>query len=295
LAEASVNHLVGDNPQTLEILSCGVDWLTATASLDRHKWSLGKLADIWIEREARDGNTVEPWSANGYLGEKTKGISFGERADGLMLRLSGEMARKYTDAALLHVDNVSRIDFQVTVVNPNAEVDYCDIAEACVSEDPRVASARTQVTSIHSSNNGRTMYLGRRISERFYRIYDKTAESKGEFPNRSWRFEVEYKGNRAKNWGDKLKGHVQTPDDVRQYVAMAFRDYGYHIPVEPIPTQWRDTSPRPATDDFRRMDYLKRCIAPLVERLIESQGEHDVYEVLGLKKPVATGGTTPAN
>jgi len=269
-------------PVTLDCLSASIDWLTATVTKPARLPFAEQVVNRWQTVRAADGYPIRSYAANGYMGSYVDGITWGTRADGAMLRLSGEMAALYAEKALVWADNVSRIDFQVTLQEPREYKNWAHIALAEFMQDERVRAGLTQYQSITSSKGGESVYLGRRASSRFYRIYNKTAESDGLWPATCWRFEVEYKPNRSQQWAAKVRERSWTPEDTRAVVARAFADYGFSLPCTYLSRGWRDRSPREPTDDQRRLEYLRKMIRPMIHKLKDSFDVDILAEALGL-------------
>lgn len=269
------------NHQTLPVLSATVDWLTATVNKPVRIPFAREAVARWATARSGDGYPIRKYSANGYLGEYVDGITWAEREDGAMIRLSGEMAAKHFHSALTWATNVSRIDFQVTLLDNRRQYDWTQSVLGAIKLDPRIEAGMTQFSLITSSKGGATVYIGRRSSSRFFRCYNKTAESEGVWPETSWRFEVEYKPQRSQTWADKVRGRSWQPDDTRDVVARAFADYGFHLPCAQLPRGWTDQSPREPTTDQRRLEYLRKSIRPMLGRLRESYSDDLLLDYLG--------------
>jgi hypothetical protein len=266
----------------LPILSTGIDWITTTTKEDIHRIFVTAIANHWIETQRTAGHDVHDFAWQGYVGSRTEGVSFGHRDDGTLVRLSGDMARLHGHVLAGRADHVSRLDLQITLQDENVSRDWAEIAADVMSTDRRVSDGATALSVISSNRSKSSLYLGRRISDRFYRIYDKHSESKGAWPEGSWRFEIEYKGKRAEHWADVIGGGASEPSDTRQIVTDAFRDYGFALPTAPLPRLWHDVSPRPITTDERRLHYLGTCVRPMVQKLIEAYGPQLIRDVLDL-------------
>jgi len=266
----------------LPILSTGIDWITTTTKSNVRNLIVSRITEYWIAQAKTAGHDVHDFAWQGYVGSRTEGISFGERADGTLVRLSGEAARMHGAILAGRVDHVSRLDLQITVQDENISRDWSEIAADVMSTDRRVSDGTTALSVISSNRSKSSLYLGRRISERYYRIYDKHAESKGAWPEGSWRFEVEYKGKRAEHWAEVIRSGASEPGDTRQIVTDAFRDYGFALPTAPLPRVWHDVSPRPITTDERRLHYLGTCVRPMVQKLVEAYGPQLIRDVLDL-------------
>jgi hypothetical protein len=266
----------------LEILSSGVDWITTTTKDHSKQYFVRTLAELWLCKQQEAGYERVDFAWNGYIGWRTEGISYGDRDDGTLVRLSGQQARLHGDVLSGRCDHVSRVDFQVTLKEPNEAKDWAEAAADTVSGDARVSSGQTAMAVISSNRSRSTLYLGRRISDRFYRVYDKHAESKGEWPAGSWRFEVEFKGRRAEHYGALLAQCRGVSEWSRSVVAHTFQDYGFTLPSDAIPRLWFDKTPRRQTTDEGRLRYLGTCVRPMVQKLREAYGTETIIKLLDL-------------
>jgi hypothetical protein len=269
----------------LPVTSVGPDWLTGTTADRERSDRLEHFAMFLLRRREQEGYEVRDWYGNGFSGDATDGISIGIRGEEAMVRLSGEMALRYAGVTMEMLDHVSRIDWQVTLHDEDTKRDWADIVTWTVEQDERVKKGTTTITQIASNRGGKTLYIGRRVSERFFRVYDKTAESEGLYADRTWRFEVEYKGKRADSFRQRWDRLEPQTSFAQRAVYAAFADYGFRLPATRVGPSFKDKSPRGPTSDQRRLEYLERCITPMVDRLIECFGRERLLEVLRLNRP----------
>lgn len=282
MADVNRKHLVVPLNERLKIISTGIDWITATSTTPTKCLFMRTVANVWQEERKKQGYRERPYAGNGYTGTYVDGITYGERDDGAMLRLSGEVAKEHAYKVPVWSDRISRIDFQATLQDDNYENDWASRTAYRAMEDKRVVAGQTKWSRLQGSDGGTTFYLGRRISQRFYRVYDKTAESKGLYPQRTWRWEVEYKGPRAETWGMRIKSLNWTADDSMKAVKGAFSDYGFQLPCLGAVFPYTDTSPREPSNDERKIDYLKKCIKPMMLRLLEAYDRSMLLECIGM-------------
>jgi DNA relaxase NicK len=146
----------------------------------------------------------------------------------------------------------------------------------------RVKNGMTQTSIIRSTPRGTTAYIGSRASNRYFRCYDKSAESDGAYPNYSWRWEVEYKKERAWHVAQQVLRGRGSPENIRNIVGQAYFDYGYILPCAPIPMGWRDKGVRAETNDERRLAWLEKSIRPAIEKLSEGVPLGTILAALGL-------------
>jgi hypothetical protein len=264
------------------IISSGIDWVTATVAPGRRQDLLTGFASGLIHSRAKEGYQSRSWTGLGYQGETIDGCTIASRPDGALIRLSGEVARKHAPYVLQWAQNITRLDVQVTLCDPDPGFDWSAYVLKTASMDARVRAGMTKTTRIVSTPEGKTTYIGSRKSSRFYRVYDKHAESKGVYPRGTWRWEVEYKAARSQSLGASLAGDAHQAERCRGIVRQAFADYGVIVPCDPITAAWRDQSPREETTDERRLAWLRTTIAPCVERMLESNDPATLLEALGL-------------
>jgi DNA relaxase NicK len=192
------------------------------------------------------------------------------------------MAHKHHLTALTFCSNVSRIDVEVTLRSGNPDANFAEQCHHTVQDDMRVKNGMTQTSIIRSTPRGTTAYIGSRASNRYFRCYDKSAESDGAYPNYSWRWEVEYKKERAWHVAQQVLRGRGSPENIRNIVGQAYFDYGYILPCAPIPMGWRDKGVRAETNDERRLAWLEKSIRPAIEKLSEGVPLGTILAALGL-------------
>jgi DNA relaxase NicK len=180
-----------------QVVSAGIDWITLTRKHNNYGSRLLRLIDKTFAEEHARGFLKSGFSASGYTGFKCGRLQFGERSDGHMVRLSGELADAVWWDFYQECDRVTRVDLQVTVRlnrEPTLEVKRCHRAFR------RAWSKRNDGPTLSwwsDSRGGATCYVGRRASQFYTRIYNKEAESGEECYERCVRYEVEIKGSAA--------------------------------------------------------------------------------------------------
>ena len=146
--------------------------------------------------------------------------------------------------------------------------------------------------NVHTNVKGKTVYFGSRESEVFMRVYDKTAESKGERIGNRW--EAEFKGKKANacfaewlaamgdderhankllvdfvlgtvDFRDRSKGDKNRK---RNPVLSWFKEMCERLEASPV----RLRIPRPKISLQRTVDYLKKSAAPSIASLKQALG-----------------------
>jgi len=263
------------------VVECGVDWLTCTARPGMRARSLAAAAQHWLDERGQEGYEIKVWNWNGYRGNVVDGLSIGTRDDGTIVRLSGSMSLRHWMSAMTMADNVSRLDIQTTILDREAESDLARNGWLKLNEMPRILSGQLRGSLLVSTPTGSTLSIGSRSSSRYLRLYDKTAESDGEYPERCWRYEVEYKGPRARQVSGQLFTSRDTTAQVFGAVRAVFGDCGINVPGQAPSLGWHDAGYRHVTDDERRLRWVATCIRPVIRRLVEAYDAETVAAVLG--------------
>ncbi len=273
---------------TCKVLESRVDWLTCTCKPGYKASVLASSAERWTAQRVAEGFRLRDFRWSGYTGSSVDGITFGSREDGSILRLSGETTDAHVQSALVLADNVSRIDVQVTLLAESSAPNFAEQSHGQASQDPRVVSGMTRTSIIRSTPKGTTFYLGSRTSDRYFRVYDKTAESDGAYPPGTWRYEVEYKGDRAWMVSQRVRKPGNIAEAIRDIVESAFANYGISLPCLALQRSWRDAGIRSATNDEKRLAWLEKTIAPAISKLREGVPLETILIALGLFDSVDT-------
>lgn len=268
--------------RTCEVMECGVDWITATVRNGTEQRALARLADDWLLDRSCEGYEVKGWRWNNYSGSTTDGISYGKRDDGWIIRLSGSMAVRHWLTVATWAHNISRFDIQTTILDSEGKDEHAARGFSLLALDHRIESGFTTSRYTESTPDGSTLYVGSRTSDRMLRLYDKSAESDGEYPKRCWRYEIEYKGPRALRVAERIRNDAHQVQAVFDALQTCYSDWGLGIPANRPAWLWRDVGITHTSDDERRLDWLRRCIRPLVGRLTEAVGVDKVLSSLGV-------------
>jgi len=262
------------------LLDASIDWFTVTSTDGlRLRFMEAKAERVMKELEAT-GSPRTYTNRLGFVGDRVEGFFYGKRADTLMVIGSGEVAAKQAAFFLGLATTVTRLDLAVTLQDLDIDRDWTAIALRQASFDGRVDSGLLKTHRIEGTPDGRTLYVGSRSSDRYIRIYDKSAESKGEWPHRSWRWEIEYKRPRAGIVAARLLTARPTPASVLDVVASALADVRIILPYGDAPSGWTSKRPKLLTTDETRLRYTSRVVAPFIKNLVNAVGEDRVVHAL---------------
>lgn len=261
--------------------SAQIDWLTCTGATEESRNRLWEIGQRTLHRAEGEGEPSTRWHAHGYSGWSSCHVQYGQRPDGVILRLGGKEAANQWRHALVTAENVSRLDLAVDcktdhVVPALAAQVYSDADHVPPREGRRVK--RTLITG---SDGGQTCYIGSRVSERYGRLYDKGVESESAPAGRWWRWEVEYKGDIALGVAKALKARELEGEAIVATVAKFWHERTLHS-LESSEPPLSTLQSRPLSSDDRRISWLAKSIKTTVSILVDRLGRERVLCALGL-------------
>lgn len=251
---------------------CSIDWVTATAASVDAASSLACLAERIVCDGLAEGHERGPWSQYGYIGECIEGLSWGRRKDGTILRVSGFTAAAYGWDVLERAENVSRLDIQCTVkTDPQLEgVAARAYKQLLAAGDAGRKGA--ECSMVCNSRGGSTAYIGRRSSDKYFRLYDKQRESGAEWYTGCWRYELEVKNEPALALARHLVSVTDRPSAIRDTVYQYCVTHG----LQPIFDRGTDgmqlPAVRPVTDYGRTCKWLNEQVRSSAQEVVYKEG-----------------------
>lgn len=270
----------GTLPRPATLVSAGVDWLTATAYRTSNNDPFDLLGRELVERQAALGHEVKTHKAGGYHGLQTEGVSRGVRHDTYIIRLSSDVAHdNWRDVAAL-ATNISRCDVEITLEFDEPVTDFITSNQALALSHGGTRGRRRNVTLIQSTSQGDSLYLGKRTSDVYARVYDKGREQKIAPLGTLYRQEIEYKAERAARVVSHLTEAECEVTESAALVCSYMRSAG-------LQTMWYDGKRAMAAREKtgakpRQLRWLEQAAKPSVVRLCEAGRLREVLECLGL-------------
>lgn len=214
----------------------------------------------------------------GYVGAAAGGVSWGVRADGTVFRASGDAADRLSARVPCVADRTTRIDLAVTVWFREPQDDLATRKYAELHAEAGKPGKRPVAALVTDTRGGSTLYIGRRVSDVYIRVYNKEAESGDERYRNAWRYEVEYKGDAADLVALALAGASSRDNFIFAQVYGECCRRGIDAPFLPCGSYVRVTQPTSRTDAQHRLGWLYSQVRPTVQELV-AQGFRQ--EVLG--------------
>ena len=269
----------------VSVLEARLDWLSCSAQSEQSSKALWRNAEGWLERESSGGERLREYKTRGYAGLVAGRIRLARSGPSTILALSGELAEEYGEPCAVLADHWSRVDYCVTGVTSRPGFNYARLAHKQALEHRRQRGRGAGITFLDSQPGGSSLYLGRRTASTYSRLYDKAAESKGDYPGGSWRWECELKRHRSE--AEQGRWRLGRPDrsEVLAIVEASFTRSDVEVPF----TTWLIAkTPHPAShrrDSERIYRWLQEQVAPSAKFLAQVAGVEAVMMALGISLP----------
>ena len=277
--------------QAYELSEARLDWITCFQRPRLGISSLRALGHHGVQDEVEHGARLADFRFQGFIGEQAGRWAWGARSDGVICRVSGAAADGWAASLATLADHWSRADYCVTAIAPDASEDPT-LAAYQAGVDHESARARpVELTRWQSSKSGSTLYLGRRASPYFARLYDKHHESKGVYPVGAWRWEIELKGHASEYEQTRRRESNLSLQAVAAMVASEFARRGIIVPWRSDVEVERAIDVRPPSDLERSTLWLQSQVAKTAQWVARERGVDEVLRALGLADLRDGGGT----
>jgi DNA relaxase NicK len=180
-----------------EIVSCGVDWITATTTGGNPSKEFDALGKSILERDMDMNREVRSSMRLGFIGYESEHFFIGHRGRERMIQASSSRADALATDIIKSASNVSRVDAQVTVFTDNDKPRLALHGYSSLTQSPSPKGRKSRLTLIQSQPEGDALLIGSRRSDYYARLYDKGVESQTAEARTLWRYEVEAKRGRA--------------------------------------------------------------------------------------------------
>lgn len=271
------------------IYEAGIDYITATTTHKKTDSSLDSFGYFLVRHDALGGAKVRNWHWNRYRGLTTGAVAVGRRHDGAIVRLSNAFAAEHWAQVTHLAENVSRLDLQVTVTSElpspqRLKRHYQQVKRFCATR------GRPAKYHMHVGPQGvETLALGKRISDRWGRCYDKGLESGLARYQNCVRYELELKRRQALWMAQQLDASGDTQQQLINEVFSFIRNRGLKLTLDytgaGIPSNRfliaNDRSIR-GDEHARSGTWIRNCVQPTVERLVRAGLLESVIADLGL-------------
>lgn len=273
-------------PYSHTCIDAGVDWITATCKLGHAtRNQFEQLGEAIIEGEREAGVEIKPASLRDYRGFRAPGIFSGRRSEDSIIVVSGSHAPPHWSSIARLATNVSRLDIQATVWTHGEQPPLSRWYYArAVRQKPSRGRPRSY-SLVRTHPAGDTLYVGKRQSDYYGRVYDYATAHKQGQPRTLWRFEVELKRQVATGYSRTLLSADTPRTCAEQLVHSWYSARGLH----PSWTVGESRYPSGVLIDKIDRDalaWMERSLKKTVATCIRQHGLPAVLDALGLSEIV---------
>lgn len=184
-------------PYSHTCVDAGVDWMTATARTGDSRRAFETVGEAILTNATAAAVEIKAAAVRDYVGWRVPGAFVGTRPDDSIIILSGAYAPAHWKNVAQAATNVSRLDLQASVWTHGEQPALSRWYYQRVRRLPPKRGRPRSFSLIQSHPHGDTLYVGKRQSDYYGRIYDWSAAHKQGVARTVWRFEVEYKRQAA--------------------------------------------------------------------------------------------------
>lgn len=274
--------------ENVRVVDVGIDYLTATFQGRKCARQAASKAFDLIEEEMGRGNMRKSWGMAGYSGWASGPVQVGHNHDSVLVRLSSHAAKTNWRWFVERATNISRIDYQVTTRTDDTPARRLARHWRQARRFKAAGKTNASVGAYFGDDSTPTVYLGRRISNRFGRIYDKESEDDDPQWQGCVRYETEFKNEAGSGMARCLvKAEHEVPAIASEVVSFF---HGRGVPVTGFLKGMSNyCCNRQRSDASRRIQWLSTQVKPSVAALIEAGMLDEVLDALGLVKTMHGG------
>lgn len=266
----------------LPILESRVDWLTCTAKHDARGVDLQTYADRHMARQVLAGEKAEAWRFSGYSGFHGGNWSYGWGREGAIVVVTQDEANRHAATLAQLADHWSRVDYCVTALDEAGamvpDVDYWREIHRTYDRQ----SCPVKVTRRQEAWGGATITFGDRQSAYMTRVYNKHAESKGDYPAGSWRWELEMKRHASEGQHMRWRERRLDPDTMAATIARELHRVQLEVPWKHPVAPRRDPQVHQTSTLDKKIAWLERCVRGPVQEACAAGGYERVLRALNL-------------
>jgi len=276
-----------------------IDYITATSACGPTTRNLCAFAKWLVSQEVQEGCRARPWSNTGYRGTVAGSIAYGVSQQGGIVRASNQVSREHWGQLLSLADNVTRLDLQVTLRPLAGTTATLRRHHRELLKAPRQRGKPIKFKVYYGPDGPEGIHIGRRVSDRFGRVYDKGLESGLPEYQGYLRYEVELHRKVAYGMAQFLDSQELDQRAMLHYVHTFFTVRGlstsgtWHIPMDPAVFLHgaQDCELPPAVNRSRpevvkALRWLHNSVRPCVERLTALGLAEEVQRALGVHSEI---------
>lgn len=278
------------------IKEVGVDYITATSHSNSPASAFCSFGSWLVSKEVSRGSKDNTWRVGGYHGRHAGGCAFGVSQQGSIIRASSFCASENWEQLLNLSDNVTRLDIQVTLHVPSGTTLTLSKHHSELKRAPRYRGKPATWKFWYGPTGAEACTVGRRVSDRFGRVYDKGLESGLPEYEGCLRYELELHRGVALSTARRLDATEHQAPVMAHMVHEFMGNRGLRVGrawLQPaagdvcagsnkefvIAPSYNRSSP----ETVRVLRWLRNSVQPAIKRLLDQDLDQEVLRALGLE------------
>jgi len=266
----------------LNLIEARYDWITATGKKDGSGPDLYDFGIAQAHASAEAGNQRRAWYFQGYEGWSAGNWSVGWGKEGAVVVATQEASEIGYRTLAMYADHWSRCDLCVTGLDPTCQYSPVEDYWSVVAPPTSRPQNAPVCSVILNTQGGQTFYIGKRSAAFYTRVYNKHVESEGEYPEGSWRFELELKRHASEFEHQYVKTGLVERRQPADLVATELVRNGLRAPWPNDAPIDRAKMPPRRREVERTLTWLADQVAPSVEYATQAAGMKAVRDALKL-------------
>lgn len=225
--------------------------------------------------------TDKPWGLHGYRGKQCGPVRVGLKDDKTLLMVTGPEAARVFAVSKKHWVKYTRVDLQVTVELRDPVRSWAfDHYHTPVLQN-RMDRGKIYA-SLRESPDGDTLYINKRTSPTYARMYDKARDYMGVL-GQFWRFEIEAKDEHSDRLGRVLENLEEYTEIAGDYVSAWYADRDICVPIGSRDKLSIPEMPTGTTGFQHTLDWMSRQVKPSLHLLEQAGLRVEAEKALGVQ------------
>jgi len=236
-------------------------------------------------QEVDNGHKQVPYKLSDMEGARTGHVCWAKSKTHLLVEFRGAMAEAVYPLYYDVMSKATRLDLALDVW---LESHDHSVAEQAFRIATRYMTEKgwnkvRKMPVLVTSANGDTCYLGSRSSAMYFRIYDKWLQSKDDYYENAWRFEVELKSDKAHIVHQQIQERRETSSSGVAEITNGLHKMGVLLQgFAPEGKQCKVPYVATPKDVTSKLLWLSKSVRPTLEELRKRGFESAAYAVLGI-------------
>lgn len=266
--------------------TAGIDWLTYIGRDEKATRRMEDAARSIVADYGDVTDDVKPFKLLRYTGWRTPALRLGKSGRSCLVQISGQVSAEAWTRLVSCGGQPTRLDVQASFLLPVSLPSFYKRFFSLSTKSTPSSRSSSPLRNLQRGSRGLVLgTVGDRTKARYGRVYDKGVEQKSHPPGHFWRVELEAKQALARNLWRDLQGTTDVQQWAYDSLSEQWKLLGCCWPLSASTRGVRGVSayePR-ELEAQRSFHWMRRSVAPVVQRLLRKYSAHDLRRLLDLE------------